>query len=94
MVRQLGEGTVRLAAAFDALARHDQQAATDAADEAVKLQRHLEHAYRTAMSALVDREDVREIAATAASFIVVSPARATASSTLPNASWYSVLKEA
>jgi uncharacterized protein Yka (UPF0111/DUF47 family) len=63
MARHLSEGTCRLADAFAALARHDQQAATDAADEAVKLQRRLEHVYRAAMSALIDREDVREIAA-------------------------------
>ena len=64
MARELAEGVGNLAAAFDGLAHHrGEGAATDAADRAIKNQRHLEHAYRTAMSALIDVEDVREVTA-------------------------------
>ena len=63
MATQLLEGTSRLAEAFALFARGDRKGATAEADRAVKDQRHLQHSYRRAMSALVDVEDVREIAA-------------------------------
>jgi len=62
MAGELAEGVRNLARAFDGLALHrDQRAATQAADKAIKNQRKLEHAYRSAMSALIDVEDLREV---------------------------------
>jgi len=64
MAAELDEGVRNLAAAFDELAnRSGRDAATDAADRAIKNQRRLEHRYRAAMSALIDVEDVREVTA-------------------------------
>lgn len=63
MSAELAAGTRHLAEAFDALAAGDTAAARDAADAAVKRQRKLEHTYRRAMSALVDVDDLREVAA-------------------------------
>jgi uncharacterized protein Yka (UPF0111/DUF47 family) len=63
MSEHLAEGTRRLAEAFAALASGDSVAARAAADAAVKQQRHLEHVYRRAMSALVEIDDLRELAA-------------------------------
>jgi len=63
MATQLLEGTRRLAEALAIFARGDRKSATTEADRAVKDQRHLQHSYRRAMSALVEVEDVREIAA-------------------------------
>ena len=63
MATQLLEGTEHLAAAFALFAGGDRAGATAKADRAVKDQRHLQHSYRRAMSALVGVEDVREIAA-------------------------------
>jgi uncharacterized protein Yka (UPF0111/DUF47 family) len=63
MAKELAAGTRQLADALAALARHDRQAATAAADEAVKRQRGVEHVYRKAMSALIESNDMREIAA-------------------------------
>jgi uncharacterized protein Yka (UPF0111/DUF47 family) len=63
MASQLAEGARRLAEAFAMFARGDREGATAEADRAVKEQRHLQHAYRDAMSALVDEPDPREIAA-------------------------------
>lgn len=63
MATQLLEGTKRLSKALAIFARGDRECATAEADRAVKDQRHLQHTYRQAMSALVDVEDVREIAA-------------------------------
>jgi uncharacterized protein Yka (UPF0111/DUF47 family) len=62
MARELADGTRRLADAFAAL-DHDRGAATRAADQAVKSQRRLERVYRRAMSALIDVDDLREVAA-------------------------------
>jgi selenocysteine lyase/cysteine desulfurase len=42
---------------------HRRDAATQAADRAIKNQRRLEHRYRAAMSALIDVEDVHEVTA-------------------------------
>jgi uncharacterized protein Yka (UPF0111/DUF47 family) len=67
MAGHLGDGVRRLEAAFASLARADRadrsEQATAEADAAVKAQRHLEHAYRRAMSALIDQGDLREVAA-------------------------------
>jgi uncharacterized protein Yka (UPF0111/DUF47 family) len=93
MARLLSEGTSRLADAFAALAQHEQQAATAAADDAVKLQRGLEHVYREAMSALIDRDDIREIAARRELYRRL----ARTSDRIVDVAervWYSVLKEA
>ena len=63
MATQLLEGTERLASALALFAGGDRELATAEADRAVKDQRHLQHSYRRAMSALVDVEDARELAA-------------------------------
>jgi uncharacterized protein Yka (UPF0111/DUF47 family) len=63
MVSRLVDGTCHLADAFAALSRADDVAATQAADDAVASHRGLQEAYRSAMSALIDIEDLREIAA-------------------------------
>lgn len=62
MAAELADGTRRLAEAFAMIERDDRADATAVADRAVKDQRHLEHTYRTAMSALIDVQDIREIA--------------------------------
>jgi uncharacterized protein Yka (UPF0111/DUF47 family) len=63
MADHLGEGTRLLADAFAALQGTRMPAATGAADAAVKSQRGLEHTYRTAMSALLDVEDLHAVTA-------------------------------
>ena len=64
MAAELDDGVKNLAAAFGALGdRGGRDAATQAADRAIKNQRRLEHRYRAAMSALIDVEDVREVTA-------------------------------
>ncbi len=60
MAAFLADGVGHIRDAFGALpARVD--AATAAADAAIKCQRALEHAYRTAMSALIGIEDLRAV---------------------------------
>jgi len=64
MAELLLEGVRHLESAFAALAsdgRGPEGAATEAADAAVKSQRHLERAYRKAASALIDVQDLREV---------------------------------
>ena len=63
MAAELRNGSQFLADAFAALMDEDKSAATDAADRAVKSQRRLEHIYRRGMSALIDIDDLRELAA-------------------------------
>jgi uncharacterized protein Yka (UPF0111/DUF47 family) len=63
MAAQLLAGTKRLAVALEMFTGGDREGATAEADRAVKDQRHLQHSYRRAMSALVEVEDLREIAA-------------------------------
>jgi uncharacterized protein len=63
MARELADGTRRLAEAFSTLEHDGGVSATEAADEAVKSQRRFEHVYRTAMSALIDVGNLREVAA-------------------------------
>lgn len=63
MSEELANGTGRLAAAFSLFAEDDRDGATETADRAVKDQRHLQHTYREAMSALIENQDLREVAA-------------------------------
>ena len=63
MAEQLTAGTRELATAFVAFGHRKSSESTDAADRAIKSQRGLEHIYRSAMSALVETEDLRELAA-------------------------------
>jgi len=65
MAALLAEGVHHLADAFEQLAAHggkdSGEAATTDADEAIKTGRNLERVYRTAMSALVQSDDLREV---------------------------------
>ena len=58
----LAEGTEHLADAFDRLGATDGDA-TECADAAIKSARRVEHVYRTAMSALLEVDDVRAVMA-------------------------------
>jgi len=62
MSEELAKGTRQLAAAFSLFAEDDRDGATATADRAVKDQRHLQHTYREAMSALIENQDPREVA--------------------------------
>ncbi len=63
MVGYVLEGVRHLDDAFRLLHpdSHEEGSTTDAADEAIKSQRHLERVYRHAMSALLDVDDLREV---------------------------------
>jgi len=64
MAACLAEGVRQLSEAFDRLGSSDNgdgQAATDAADKAVKAQRALERVYRQGMSGLLELSDLREV---------------------------------
>ncbi len=63
MATELAAGTRSLVEAFAMIERGDRESATAVADRAVKDQRHLQHTYRVAMSALIEVQDIREIAA-------------------------------
>lgn len=63
MAGELAEGTKRLEETFAMLEQGDRAAATATADRAVKDHRHLQHTYRTAMSALIAVQDLRELGA-------------------------------
>jgi uncharacterized protein Yka (UPF0111/DUF47 family) len=58
MAEHLYSGVKHLHDAFLGL-KTDQDDATEAADHAIKCERHLEHCYRTAMSALADVDDLK-----------------------------------
>ena len=62
MATALLEGTRHISEAFATLDAPSTGDATAAADVAVKSQRRLEHIYRAAMSALIEEEDLREVA--------------------------------
>lgn len=62
MATALLEGTRHIGEAFATLDAPSTGDATAAADVAVKSQRRLEHIYRAAMSALIEEEDLREVA--------------------------------
>lgn len=92
MASQLVAGTKRLDEALRAFAEGQREAATATADRAVKEQRHLQHTYRDAMSALVENEDFREVAARRELYRRL--ARAGDELVLvAERVWYSVLKE-
>ncbi len=66
MATQIATGVRHMAKALDVLGSHDHgssQHATDEADAGVREARKLEHTYRAAMSATLDLEDLRELAA-------------------------------
>lgn len=63
MAQHLADGTRLLDEAFARFAADDRPGATELADRAVKEQRNLQHTYREAMSALIENEDLREVAA-------------------------------
>jgi uncharacterized protein Yka (UPF0111/DUF47 family) len=63
MAEEISAGTKQLAHALELLEAGDRAGATAAADRAVKDQRHLQHTYRTSMSALVEVTDQHELAA-------------------------------
>lgn len=63
MAEHLAAGTQRLDEALRTFARGHREEATEIADRAVKDQRHLQHAYREAMSELLVNEDFREVTA-------------------------------
>lgn len=92
MASQLLAGTKRLDEALRAFADGQREEATAAADRAVKEQRHLQHTYRDAMSALVEDEDFRQVAAKRELYRRL--ARAGDELVLvAERVWYSVLKE-
>ena len=64
MAACVADGVRQLSEAFDRLGSTDNgdgEAATDAADKAVKAQRQLERVYRQGMSALLEVSDLREV---------------------------------
>jgi uncharacterized protein Yka (UPF0111/DUF47 family) len=63
MAAELATGTRRVSDALALMAGGDRDGATRVADRAVADQRRLQHTYRSAMSALIDVEDIREITA-------------------------------
>jgi uncharacterized protein Yka (UPF0111/DUF47 family) len=92
MAADLADGTKHLREAFDALAGERRTHATDAADAAVASQRNLEHVYRTAMSALIEIEDLREVAAKRELYRRLSRTSDQLISVAERV-WYSVLKQ-
>lgn len=93
MTEELLKGTRQLATAFQLFASDDRDGATRTADRAVKDQRHLQHTYREAMSALIEIHDLGEV--TARRELYRRLAR-TGDELVRVAEriWYSVLKEA
>jgi uncharacterized protein len=63
MATELAEGVRDLSDAFEQLAAGARDAATDAANRAAKSQSRVEKVYRHSMSALVEVDDLREVAA-------------------------------
>jgi uncharacterized protein Yka (UPF0111/DUF47 family) len=66
MAAELAEGARHLAAAIELLGTHDDAStdrATAEADRGIKQSRKLERTYRKAMSALLELDDIREVAA-------------------------------
>ncbi len=92
MAAELAAGTRRLAEAIAMIARDDRAGATAVADRAIKDQRHLQHSYRTAMSALIEVEDIREIAARRELYRRLART-GDALADVAERIWYSVLKE-
>jgi uncharacterized protein Yka (UPF0111/DUF47 family) len=63
MATELAAGARRIEEAFAAFAGEDRTAATALADRAIREQRHAQHTYRRAMSALIANPNPREVAA-------------------------------
>jgi uncharacterized protein Yka (UPF0111/DUF47 family) len=87
----LADAVGQLAAAFDRLGGRGD--ATAAADEAIKSQRRVEHAYRRAMSALLDVTDLREVIGRREVYRRLSRIGALVH-TVAERVWYAVVKEA
>jgi len=92
MAACLEDGARHVADAFAALGGTAAASATEAADAAVASQRRLERVYRQAMSALIEVDDLREVAARRELYRRLSR---TADQLVGVAErvWYSVLKE-
>lgn len=93
MAAELQDGMKALEQAMASLEQGGDGNATRAADAAVKCQRNLEHVYRGAMSALVDAEDIREVAAKRELYRRIART-GDALVDVAERIWYSVLKEA
>jgi uncharacterized protein Yka (UPF0111/DUF47 family) len=63
MAHELAAGTRHLAAAVASMNGGRTSEATEASDAATKSQRHVEHIYRAAMSALIGSDDVAQLTA-------------------------------
>jgi uncharacterized protein Yka (UPF0111/DUF47 family) len=63
MAEQLAAGAGRLDEALRAFTAGRREEATEIADRAIKDQRHVQHTYRAAISALLENEDLREVTA-------------------------------
>lgn len=63
MAAELAAGARRIEEAFAKFAEDDRAGATALADRAIREQRHAQHTYRRAMSALIANRDLREVAA-------------------------------
>jgi uncharacterized protein Yka (UPF0111/DUF47 family) len=91
MAVDLAEAVGHLADAFRCLGSDDD--ATQAADAAIKSQRRVEHAYRPAMSALLQVSDLREVASRREIYRRLSRIGDLVH-TVAERVWYSVVKEA
>jgi uncharacterized protein len=92
MSAELADGTKLLAEAFTMFAQDDRTAATALADRAVKDQRHVQHRYRAAMSALIKEQDLREVTARRELYRRLARTADTLAGVAERV-WYSVLKE-
>lgn len=93
MADQLAAGTRHVTAAISRFGSADRTGATELADKAVKDARHLSHTYRTAMSAVIDAGDIREIAARRELYRRLARTGDTLVRVAERV-WYSLLKEA
>jgi uncharacterized protein Yka (UPF0111/DUF47 family) len=91
MVSFLADAVGHLAEAFRCLGSADD--ATQAADSAIKSQRRVEHTYRSAMSALLEVPDLREVVARREIYRRLSRIGDLVHSVAERV-WYSVVKEA
>jgi len=62
MASELTDGVRHIEAAISKFCEDDRAGATALADKAIKDQRHAQHSYRSAMSALIDNPDLRAVA--------------------------------
>jgi uncharacterized protein len=91
MVRFLADGVRSLATAFERLGADGD--ATESADAAIKNQRRLEHAYRSAMSTLLEVSDLREVMSRREAYRRLSRIGALMT-VVAERVWYAVVKEA